>query len=406
MKSRADFSVHLYPRKYSAGIMIYYYVSLRGIRSDKHSTGIKITKGQLWIRSSRTIRGNPDGTQLLRSLVSDLTSVYLSFRSSGIMPTPNEIIKKRNSAKAPTTVLLKDFLQSYYDLQAEKEGISREQSTIESYRYKIKAIFNFMEAKGHQKITLEEVSSAFTDELVYYLEVTKRYSQEHRRKIVQLLKRAMNNAVRNKLISYNPIDVRFERKAGKTPVFLSQDEFTAFSALQPVGARLRKAKTLFLWQCYTGQSYADMRAFNWNKHVHMVDGMPFISQVRKKMATTTQETAKLPLLPEAVQLWESCGNALPLMSSQQYNSALKELADMAGITKNVSSHVARRTAGRLWLNEGLSFEVVATMLGHSDIRTTQKIYAAVDFSRIQRETQILLNKKAGALTPAQISKSV
>lgn len=400
MKKKAEFSVHFYPRRYESCHVIWAYVRLRGQKSRLFSTGIKVLKGEVWIPESRSIKGNPDATQLLRLLESDLHAVFLSFRSAGFMPAPDEVVKKHYSGWAVQVVLLKDFLQDYYDTEAEKEGYTKETSTIESYRAKIKALYNFMEAKGYQSITLKEITPSFGDELVHYLETVKRYSSEHKRKIVQLLKRALNTAVRKGLIISNPIDVRFHRKAAPTPVFLSPDEFNRFVSLQPVGNRLKKARDLFIWQCYTGHSFADMRAFNWEKHVEFFEGQPFVCQIRKKMRTTTKETAKFPLLPEAIAIWKKYGETLPHLSAQQYNSALKELADMAGITKKITSHAARRTAGRLWLNAGVSIEVVAAMLGHTDIRTTQTTYAAIDFTRIHRETQILLNKKAGAVTPA------
>lgn len=406
MRKKAEFSVHFYLRPYEACRVIWAYVSLRGQKSKLFSTGIKVVKGETWIPESRTVKGNPESTQLLRLLESDLHAVFLSFRSAGIVPTPDEVVKKHYGGGAVQAVLLKDFLQDYYDTEAEKEGYTKETSTIESYRAKIKALYGFLQAKGWQDITLREITPSFGDELVHYLETVKRYSAEHKRKIVQLLKRALNKAVKKGLIVSNPIDVRFHRKAAPAPVFLSPDEFNRFAALQPVGNRLKKARDLFIWQCYTGHSFADMRAFCWEKHVEYFEGQPFVCQVRKKMRTTTQETAKFPLLPEAVAIWKKYGNTLPRLSAQQYNNALKELADMAGISKKVTSHAARRTAGRLWLNTGVSMEVVAAMLGHSDIRTTQKIYASIDFSRIHRETQILFNKKADAATPALTSESV
>lgn len=57
-------------------------------------------------------------------------------------------------------------------------------------------------------------------------------------------------------------------------------------------------------------------------------------------------------------------------------SLLKEIAGICGITKPLTMHIARHSFACLALANGVSMEVIAKMLGHSDVRTT-KIYAKV-----------------------------
>lgn len=71
------------------------------------------------------------------------------------------------------------------------------------------------------------------------------------------------------------------------------------------------------------------------------------------------------------------GGRLPHMSNQQYNLRLKVVAEACGINRPVASHWGRRTCGMLLLNDGMPIEIVARVLGHSDIRTTQAAYARI-----------------------------
>ena len=66
---------------------------------------------------------------------------------------------------------------------------------------------------------------------------------------------------------------------------------------------------------------------------------------------------------------------LPIISNQKMNAYLKEIADVCGISKNLHSHLARKTYATLLLNRGVAIEAVSKTLGHSNIRITQECYA-------------------------------
>ena len=74
-------------------------------------------------------------------------------------------------------------------------------------------------------------------------------------------------------------------------------------------------------------------------------------------------------------------------------SLLKEIADVCGIQKNLSTHIARHTLASLAIANKVSLESIAKMLGHTDIRTT-RIYAKIMNSTIANEMKVLQNKFA------------
>ena len=80
------------------------------------------------------------------------------------------------------------------------------------------------------------------------------------------------------------------------------------------------------------------------------------------------------------------------MSNQKLNGYLKEMADICGIEKNLTFHLARHTfATTVTLSNGVPIESVSKMLGHTKISTTQ-IYAKV-IERKLSDDMLLLKRK-------------
>ena len=76
---------------------------------------------------------------------------------------------------------------------------------------------------------------------------------------------------------------------------------------------------------------------------------------------------------------------MPVISNQRMNAYLKEIADVCGIAKRLTTHVARHTAATVvFLANDVSMENVSKILGHSNIRTTQH-YARILDSSIMRD---------------------
>ena len=79
------------------------------------------------------------------------------------------------------------------------------------------------------------------------------------------------------------------------------------------------------------------------------------------------------------------GKILPVISNQKLNAYLKEIADVCGIKKNLTFHMARHTyATEICLSNGVPIETISKMMGHSSIRTTQ-IYAEITNQKVRRD---------------------
>lgn len=88
------------------------------------------------------------------------------------------------------------------------------------------------------------------------------------------------------------------------------------------------------------------------------------------------------------------GCLLPIPSNAKLNAYLKEVADICGINKLLTFHIARHTfATTVTLNNGVPIESVSKMLGHKSIKITQ-IYAKILDKKVSEDMGILRKKFA------------
>lgn len=163
-----------------------------------------------------------------------------------------------------------------------------------------------------------------------------------------------------------------KRGKSKNRKFLYQEELDKIrNAIIPTES-IRRVRDLFVFQSFTGLSYADLAKFNFKRDVILHDGKYIINDVRVK----TEENYYIVLLSPALEILERYNFELPIISNAQYNLRLKLVADYAGLDKNLTTHMARHTFATLALTKGVQLKVVSKMLGHSSIKVTEE-YAAI-----------------------------
>ena len=188
----------------------------------------------------------------------------------------------------------------------------------------------------------------------------------------KLLKSYINQAVAFGRIDKNPyLGQRFSRGKSSPRVYLTESELSRLCASDMPSHSLERVRDLFVFQCYTGLSYSDLAKFDFSKAEDR-SGRWFIHDVRTK----TGGDFYLVLLKPAVDVLQRYKWRLPMLSAEKYNLYLKAVMLHAGIDKPATSHCARHTFAVYALNKGVAIEVLAKMLGHTDIKTTQ-IYAKI-----------------------------
>ncbi|RTE53269.1 site-specific integrase [Arenibacter aquaticus] len=213
-------------------------------------------------------------------------------------------------------------------------------------------------------------------------------------KHLERFKKMVNLAVKLEWMQKNPFD-RFQLKFNKFDrVYLTQRELRRLEETEFKQDRLQHVKDCFVFSCYTGLSYVDVKSLTAEKITRGMDNRNWIYTKREK----TDELVKIPILPQAWEILErykdfpTYNGLLPMCSNQKVNVYLKEIASACGIHKNLTFHVARHTfATTVMLSNGVPIETVSKLLGHTKLTTTQ-IYAKVMESKISEDIGVLLER--------------
>ena len=209
----------------------------------------------------------------------------------------------------------------------------------------------------------------------YGREETRTYSQASIYKITSNLSLFINDAVVDGYLNENPyVTKRMNESKGGTRIdeYLTIEEVGKVEQATMPTHSLGEARDLFLLQCYTGLSYADLMTYDYTT-IKDTTGMVLCTGKRVK---TGVEYAFV-VTDKTRELLAKYDYHMPKLPNQKYNIKLKLVADSAGIDRNLTSHMGRRTAGSVWLNSGIPIEVVSKCLGHSSVIMTQKAYAKI-----------------------------
>ena len=158
---------------------------------------------------------------------------------------------------------------------------------------------------------------------------------------------------------------------------------------------MEAVRDIFIFSCFSGLAYIDIANLKASDIVSM-NGQAWIVTSRHK----TGISCNIPLLdiPQRIlkkyEGKDKKGRLLPILSNQKMNAYLKEIADVCGIEKNLTCHVARHTFATMILNMGASMESVSKMLGHTNIKTTQ-IYARITNQKVARDMMAVASQIKG-----------
>jgi integrase len=216
-------------------------------------------------------------------------------------------------------------------------------------------------------------------------------------KHLERFKKMINLAIKLEWIPKNPFQ-KFQLKFDKFDrQYLTERELDLIENTYFNHERLERVKDIFIFSCYTGLSYIDVKELTIHQIVIGMDHKYWIHTKREK----TNELVKVPLLPKALAIINkykvisettNSKTLLPLYSNQKTNSYLKEIAKTCGIHKNITFHVARHTfATTIMLSNGVPIETVSKLLGHTKLSTTQ-IYARVLEHKISEDIDNLLKR--------------
>jgi site-specific recombinase XerD len=246
-------------------------------------------------------------------------------------------------------------------------------------------------------IYLEDINLQFVTEFDYYLRVNRNCNNNTTVKYLKNFKKIINLSRSLDWLSHDPfLNYKVKLDTVNREILTQHEIELMFDKCFSI-KRLEEIKDIFLFCCFTGLAYSDVKKLTQENVFKGIDGNNWIHVHRTK----TNVPSRIPILPiarsilEKYESYPQCNinkTLLPVPSNQKFNAYLKEIADCVGINKNLTTHIARHTfATTITLNNKVPIESVSKMLGHRSIKTTEHYSKVLDI-KISEDMTELMNK--------------
>jgi site-specific recombinase XerD len=276
------------------------------------------------------------------------------------------------------------------------------QFTVFSYQNYVKArsrLHEFLKKKKNREdIALKDITPQLITDFERFLFVECKNQRNTVMRYMHKFKRIVVIAHNNGWLSINPFaSYKFQYEATDRG-YLSENELMTFMQHPVTCPKLEQARDVFIFCCFTGLSYIDVKGLRESNIQRSFDGELWVMAKRQK--TNIQSNVRLLSIPKQIieKYKGKCedGFLLPVPKSANGNERLKKIGKQCGIATKITFHLARHTfATTVTLSNGVSIESVSKMLGHTNVYTTQ-IYARIVDKKVSMDMEIL-SQKLGSL---------
>ena len=249
-------------------------------------------------------------------------------------------------------------------------------------------------------VSIKAVDHHMIQQFNMYLKTEMTCNSNTATKFLQNLKRITTISIRNGWLLKDPfVGVSMSIKEVDRP-YLTMAEIQTLIDYDSPFERMNRVRDIFIFSCYTGLAYIDVKKLK-KAEVEGNDEIGYWIRTRRQK---TDARANIPLLEIPMDIINNYCRLdlmmpedllLPILSNQKVNAYLKELADLCGIHKELTFHVARHTfATTVTMTHGVPMESVSKMLGHKNMRSTQH-YARIVDQKVGEDMKLLAAKLKG-----------
>ncbi|PZF71272.1 site-specific integrase [Taibaiella soli] len=374
-------------------VPIYLRITVSGKRAEM-SLDRKVSR-YLWIKSQGRIEAvNKVAKEINKYLNLIEGKVYEAYESLVRRGEVITALKVKNRLKGidDEPKMLVGIFQKHNRRIAALVPVQYAAGTLERYKTSLSHTVEFVKWKyGSSDIDVKQIDPEFIADYDLYLRTVRKCSNNTTVKYLKNFRKIIRICLANGWIDSDPFVLYKAKIKTVYPVCLDEQELRAIIAKIFVIDRLNQVKDIFLFSCFTGLAYADVAKLTIENIVIGVDSQKWLSFVRTK----TRSMVNVPLLQPALRIidkYSGQAKLLPVLSNQKMNGYLKEIADICGIKKRLTFHVARHTfATTVTLNNNVPIESVSKMLGHKSIATTEH-YAKLMDTKVGRDMLPLYEK--------------
>ena len=380
-------------------VPIYHRITIDGQRLDR-STG-KYINPVKWSQESCRLKGHSEEARLINghldSFVNQIADLEVKLFRKDVRITLQNL-KAELHGKQEAQRMLVAIFQDHNNKIKELVGKEYAQGTLERYTTSLKHTIEFMRWKYNiSDIDITKIDYAFITDYEFWLRSVRNCANNTAVKYIKNFNKIIKICLANDWINKNPF-ANYKSKVNEVErVYLSEEEIQTIIEKDFKIERLSLVRDIFLFSCFTGLAYVDVKNLTKSHISYGIDGEKWIFTHRQK----TESASKIPILPITQMIIDKysdnpqCINQeklLPISSNQKMNAYLKEIAAVCDIDKELTFHIARHTfATTVTLTNGVPIESVSKMLGHKNLRTTQH-YAKVLDRKVAEDMKILKQK--------------
>ena len=390
---------------------IFQRITINGRRLD-NSTG-KFVDPSKWHPEMSKMRGNSEEARLINGHLDNLrTKILIAEKELNKKDIPVNLETLKNMLLGPKERqrLLVPIFEEHNNKIKELLGIEYAPGTYERYQTSLKHTKDFLNWKySISDIDITKIDHAFITDYEFYLRSVRKCANNTAVKYIKNFNKIIKLCLANDWLDKNPF-ANYKSKVKEVErVYLSEVEIQNIINKDFKTERLSLVRDIFLFSCFTGLAYIDVKNLT-KSHISIgIDGDKWIFTHRQK----TESASKIPVLPVTQMIIDKYADhpqaineekLLPILSNQKMNAYLKEIAAVCEIEKELTFHIARHTfATTVTLTNGVPIESVSKMLGHKNLRTTQH-YAKVLDKKVSEDMKILRDKFS--LTPVQQEQKI
>lgn len=384
----------------------YLYVRLT-LNQKRKEFGLKISvENDKWDSKSQTVIGRTDTVKNINYQLELIRNKYKRIYSELVFHKGSfdldEIIARYDGVElGSTSHTLLNLFEEHNKRAKELIGKDYSKGTYQRFHTTKIHLEEFLKTKKKKDIALRDLNNGFLKDMEHYFK-TKKDECSHNTsvKYLRIIMKIARLGIEYGYLSKDPFFGFKQHLQEVKRGHLNEEELGLLETTEIANKRIEVIRDMFVFCCYTGLAYADVSSLKPENIVIYKDGEAWINIHRKK----TDNKSHILLLPQALAILEKyknhpecdvTGRVLPLRSNVKFNAYLKEVADLCGITKTLTTHLARHTfATTVTLNNDVPIETVSSMLGHKNIKTTQ-IYAKILDKKVGNDMKILREKLNG-----------
>lgn len=317
----------------------------------------------------------PTINQNLDMICHQAVNRFDELKFSGKPFTLDDLVNKLKGKEEKPTLLIEHLKARNKEL-SQRSGVDITQTTYEKYERSLRYMIDFLEMKYKVKnYPLAKIDKQFLETYFQYLRADKMIGHNTSVKYMIFLKTVLMPAIQDGLIEQDPYrQIKFKTKTVHKG-FLTDEEIDMLKNVTFDSSDLERIRDQYLFCCYTGLAYIDLKQLGKEHFVRQKDDEYYILKPRQK----TGQQSIIPLLPSARQILQKYSPNPDfrdfhwhVSANQKMNQRLKTIGEMAGLTKTLHMHLARHTfATTVTLSNGVPIETVSSMLGHATLRQTQ-----------------------------------